>query len=117
MQTLVTASIKSWLFLGVMDNYLTPSPNGGFARSVLTFERLKEMYHDDFARVQYREIKSLALLKTVFAVIVVSATLVCLVLLVGVNMMSRALLGLENPEAARVVALLGVLGFTLILGS
>ncbi|MEC7298112.1 MAG: SulP family inorganic anion transporter, partial [Pseudomonadota bacterium] len=49
---------------------------GGFARSVLTFERLKEMYPDDFARVQYREIKSPALHKTVFAVIVVSETLV-----------------------------------------
>ena len=35
-QTLVTASIAGWLFLGVMDNYLTPSLNGGFARSVLT---------------------------------------------------------------------------------
>lgn len=113
-QTLVTASIAGWLFLGVVDNYLTPSLNGGFARSVLTFERLKEMYPDDFARVQYREIKSPALHKTVFAVIVVSETLVCLVLFVGVYMMSRALLGLEDPEAARVVALLGVLGFTLI---
>ena len=70
-QTLVTASIAGWLFLGLMDNYLTPSLNGGFARSVLTFERLKEMYPDDFARVQYREIKSPALHKTVFAVIVV----------------------------------------------
>lgn len=50
----------------------------------------------------------------VLAVIVVSEALVCLVLFVGVYMMSRALLGLEDPEAARVVALLGVLGFTLI---
>ena len=113
-QTLVTASIKGWLFLGVMDNYLTPSLSGGFARSVLTFERLKEMYPDVFTRVQYREIKSPALLKTIFAVIVVSETLVCLVLFVGVYMMSRALLGLEDPEAAWVVALLAVLGFTLI---
>ena len=72
------------------------------------------MYPDDFARVQYREMKSPALLKTVFAVIVVSETLVCLVLFVGVYMMSRALLGLEDPEAAWVVALLAVLGFTLI---
>ena len=104
-QTLVTASIAGWLFLGVMDNYLTPSLNGGFARSVLTFERLKEMYPDDFARVQYREIKSPALHKTVFVVIVVSETLVCLGLFVGVYMMGRALLGLEDPEAARVVAL------------
>ena len=82
-----------------MDNYLTPSLNGGFTRSVLTFERLKEMYPNDFARVQYREIKRPALHKTVFAAIVVSETIVWLVLFVGVYMMIRALLGLEEPES------------------
>mgnify|MGYP001156779569 CR=1 FL=1 len=113
-QTLMTTSLAGWLLFGVLDNYLTPSLNRGFVGSVLTFERLKDMYPEDYARVSYREIKNPAIHRAVFVVIVAAETLVCTVLFVAIVMMFRALFGLVDPDSARTIALIGVLGFTLI---
>ncbi|KPA21226.1 hypothetical protein shim_26910 [Shimia sp. SK013] len=118
MDMLLTAQTVSlllptlWLTTGVRDNILHPSVNEVFTAQVLTMERMKEDYPDEYARVAHRAIKSRAWQTRFFRLIVAAEVMTVAVMWVGVVLLALAATGYAFPSMARDVALIGALMFT-----
>ncbi|PSL19154.1 DUF2165 family protein [Shimia abyssi] len=113
-QTVSLALPAAWLTTGVRDNILYPPVNEVFTAQVLTMERMREEYPDEYARVAHRSINSRAWQKGLFRLIVVSEAATTVVLWAGVVMLALSVLGFALPSVARDVAMLGALMFTCI---
>ncbi|SFL28223.1 DUF2165 family protein [Shimia haliotis] len=101
-----------WLTTGVRDNILHPPVNEVFTAQVLTMERMKEDFPEEYERVAHRAIHSRGWQKGLFRLIVAAEITTAVVLWVGVLAMALAALGIALPSMARGVALIGALMFT-----
>ncbi|MGR3637126.1 MAG: DUF2165 family protein [Shimia sp.] len=103
-----------WLTTGVRDNILHPSVNEVFTAQVLTMERMKEDYPDEYARVAHRAIKNRAWQTGLFRLIVAAEVMTVAVMWAGAVLLAVAAIGYALPSMARDVALIGALMFTVV---
>ena len=113
-QTVSVAAIAGWLGTGVYDNIRYPRNNELFTAQVLTFERMREDFPDEFARVAHRAIVSRSVQQLVFRIAVIAELAAFLVLAAGVVGLLMALVGTGSVETGRSIALLGATMFTAV---
>ena len=101
-----------WLTTGVRDNILYPPVNEVFTAQVLTMQRMKEDYPEEYARVSHRAVHPRSWQKGLFRLIVAAELMTVVVMWVGVALLAFAALGFAIPSIARDVAMLGALLFT-----
>ena len=113
-QTVSLALPAAWLTTGVRDNILHPPVNEVFTAQVLTMERMRTDWPQEYARVEHRAINNRGVQKGLFRLIVVSELVTALVMWGGVILLGLATLGIALPSLARDVAMIGALLFTAI---
>ncbi len=111
-QTVSIAAIAAWIGTGVYDNIRYPRNNELFTAQVLSFERIREDFPDEFARVAHRAIESRPLQQLAFRIAVVVELLAFLVLSAGVVGLLMALAGTGSIDTGRSIAMLGATLFT-----
>lgn len=113
-QTCLTFYLAAWLFTGVRDNLLFPDMNGSAISAVVSMERLRELYPEDFKQMEHRAITSPGLQKVLFRLIVFCESIACLLLIGASLWMAAALFGLADPASAKIAAMAASLAFTSI---
>jgi len=113
-QTVSIGAIAAWIGTGVYDNIRYPRNNELFTAQVLSFERMREDFPDEFARVAHRAINSRPMQLWAFRVAVLTELAAFLVLSAGTVALLMAIVGTATVEVARTIALLGATLFTAI---
>ncbi|MEO5806219.1 DUF2165 family protein [Devosia sp.] len=113
-QVAMVAMPTLWLVLGALENVRAPKANGDMVAGVLAMAQMREEFPELFAVLGRNRITHAGLHKAIFAGIVTAECLVAVLMVIGTLMLLAAAFGLGSLETARVVATLGVLGFTLI---
>jgi hypothetical protein len=108
--------MAGWLTLGLRDNLLHPEVNEDFTAEVLSLERLRRDWPRFHTRLAHRAVLDRHRQRLVFGLVVAAEALVALALWAAVLALAGAAAGLVGAPAARVVALMAVLGFTLLWG-
>ena len=111
-QTASVAAIAAWLATGVYDNIRYPRNNELFTAQVLSFERMRADFPEEFARVAHRAIDNRATQQWAFRIAVLAELAACLVLIAGTVALLMALVGTGSVETGRALALLGATMFT-----
>jgi len=105
-----------WLLLGWIENLRHPRANRDLVGEILSMRRVKQGYPEIHAEVGGNRIESKALHRLLFGLIVAVEVVVSLVLLAGAVLLAMAAFNAWDREAALTVAVLGVVGFTLLWG-
>ncbi len=113
-QTVSVAAIAAWLGTGVYDNIRYPKNNELYTAQVMSMERMKEEYPDEYARVAHRAIEDRGVQQLAFRVVVVAELAAFLMLVVGVVALLMALAGTGSVEIGRSLALIGAMLFTAV---
>ena len=113
-QLFMVAMPTLWLVLGALENIRAPSANGNMVADVLAMRGMRDEFPHLYAALGRNRIESTGVHRLVFAAIVASETLVALVMLAGTIGLLLAALGAADLEFARILATIGMLGFTLI---
>lgn len=113
-QTVSVAAIAFWLATGVYDNIRYPLNNELFTAQVLSFERMRHDFPEEFARVAHRAIERRSAQLWAFRIAVLAELAACLVLIAGTVALLMALAGTGDIDTGRAVALLGATMFTAI---
>jgi predicted small integral membrane protein len=113
-QTVSVAAIAAWMGTGVYDNIRYPRNNELFTAQVLSFERMRADYPEEFARVAHRAIANRHVQQWFFRVAVLAELLAFLVLGAGTVALLMALAGTATVETARALALIGATMFTAV---
>lgn len=113
-QTTSIAAIAAWLGTGVYDNIRYPRNNELFTAQVLSFERMRADFPDEFARVAHRAIDSRPVQQWAFRIAVIMELAAFLVLAAGAVALLMALVGTATLDTARGLALLGATLFTAV---
>lgn len=111
-QTVSLALPALWLALGMRDNILHPSVNETFTAQVMTLERMKTDFPEQYARLAHRAVPQRSHQRTAFRLAILGEGLALILLWTGVVLMGLALFGSVPVSGARSVAILGALTFT-----
>lgn len=113
-QTVSIAAIAAWLATGVYDNIRYPKNNELYTAQVMSMERMKEEYPDEYARVAHRAIEDRSIQQLAFRIVVIAELAACLMLVVGVVALLMGLAGTGSVETGRSLALIGATMFTAV---
>ena len=113
-QLFMVAMPTLWLVLGALENIRAPTANGTMVADVLAMRGMRDEFPHLYAALGRNRIESPAVHRWAFIAIVASETLVALVMLAGTAALLLAALGATDLEFARILAAIGMLGFTLI---
>ena len=113
-QTVSVAAIAAWLGTGVYDNIRYPQNNELYTAQVMSMERMKEEYPDEYARVAHRAIDDRMVQQVAFRIVVVAELVACLMLIIGAVGLLMALVGTGSIEVGRSLALIGATLFTAV---
>ena len=113
-QLLMVVMPTLWLVLGALENIRAPAANGTMVADVLAMRGMRADFPQLYAALGRNRIESPAVHRWIFRAIVASETVVALVMLGGTLALLLAALGAFDPDGARVLATIGMLGFTLI---
>ncbi|MCX5495567.1 DUF2165 family protein [Kaistia dalseonensis] len=116
-QTLLVAAQAVWLGIGAFENLRIPKANGDMVADVLSLRQLKIEAPDIHAACETHRIDNPFIQRLLFAGIVIGESVAALILIVGTFALLGALLGFWAAETPRIIAALGVLGFTMVWGS
>ena len=111
-QAVSLAMIAGWLTLGVRDNLIHPELNEPITAQVLSMDRMRAEYPEDYARVAHRAITDPGTQKLAFRAAVIVELIAAGILWLGVAALVLALAGAVGVDTARAVALLGAALFT-----
>ena len=114
-QTVLIALMAGWLALGAIENIRTPRVNGDVVVEVFTMQRIRQ-YPEIFAAVSKNRIDNPTVHRLLFACIVVAESVVAIILTVAAAALCLALPGILEAELARMIAVVGVIGFIMIWG-
>ena len=106
-----------WLVLGALENIRAPSANGNLVADVLSMKQMSVEFPDMFAALGRNRITSPRIHKAIFGAIVAFECFVAIVMIAGVIALFLAGTGIVPTDTARIVATLGMLGFSLIWSS
>ena len=113
-QFFMVAMPTLWLALGALENIRAPSANGNMVADALAMRPMRTQFPELYAALGRNRIESPQVHRWAFIAIVISESIVALVMLAGTLALLLAALGAVDAGAARVLATLGVLGFTMI---
>ncbi len=113
-QLFMVAMPTLWLVLGAVENIRAPAANGNMVADVLAMRGMRDEFPHLYAALGRNRIESATFHRLVFVAIVACETLVALVMLAGTMALLLAALNALDPEFARILATIGMLGFTLI---
>jgi len=113
-QLFMVAMPTLWLVLGAVENIRAPAANGDMVADVLAMRGMRDEFPHLYAALGRNRIESATAHRLIFAAIVACETLVALVMLAGTLALLLAGLGALDAEFARILATIGMLGFTLI---
>ncbi|MCX5516165.1 hypothetical protein C3941_19430 [Kaistia algarum] len=113
-EALLVAAQTGWLALGAIENVRVPRANRDMVADVIAMRQLRAEFPDMFKLVGSHRIESPAFHRLAFAAIVIAECIVAAVMAAGTLALIGAALGLLETETAKVIATLGVLGFTMI---
>ena len=113
-QAVSLATIAAWLSVGVYGNLRYPLNNELYTAQVMSMERLRTEYPDEFARVGHRAVTSRAVQLAAFRIAVAAELIATLTLAAAVVAFLMALAGTGSVETAKTIGLLGALFFTSI---
>ncbi|MGV8831216.1 MAG: DUF2165 family protein [Devosia sp.] len=113
-QFFMVAMPTLWLALGALENIRAPSANGSMVADALAMRPMAEQFPELYAALGRNRIESPAFHRWAFIAIVVSESLVALIMLAGTAALFLAALGALDLEFSRLLATIGVLGFTMI---
>lgn len=115
-QAVLVLLLGLWLLLGWIENLRHPRANRDLIGEILSMRRVKQHYPEIHAEVGENRIESPALHRLLFALIVAAEIVISLALLAGAVLLAMAAFGSYDREAALTIAVLGVVGFTLLWG-
>lgn len=113
-QTVSVAAIAAWLSVGVYGNLRYPLNNELYTAQVMSMERLRAEYPEEFARVGHRAVTDRRVQIAAFRLAVLAELTAAVLLIAGVVTLVLALAGAASVETAKTIALLGALVFTSI---
>lgn len=113
-QTVSLALPALWLALGMRDNILHPSVNETFTAQVMTLDRMKTDFPEQYARLAHRAVPQRSRQRAAFRLAILGEGLALILLWTGVVLMGLALFGSVPVSSARSVAILGALTFTCV---
>lgn len=113
-QTVSVASIAAWLATGVYDNIRYPENNELYTAQVMSMERMRDEYPDEYARVAHRAIDDRGAQQLAFRIVVAAELAACVMLFAGVVALLMALAGTGSIETGRSIALIGATMFTAV---
>ncbi len=113
-QTVSLALPALWLALGMRDNILHPGVNETFTAQVMTLERMKADFPEQYARLAHRAVPQRSHQRTAFRLAILGEGLALILLWAGVVLLGLALFGSVPVSGARSVAILGALTFTCV---
>jgi len=105
-----------WLLLGWIENLRHPRANRDLVGEILSMRRVREQYPEIHAEVGGNRIESRGAHRLLFGLIIAAEIAISLVLLAGATLLTLAAFASFDREAALSVAVLGVVGFTLLWG-
>jgi hypothetical protein len=105
-----------WLLLGWIENLRHPRANRDLIGEILSMRRVKQHYPAIYAELGGNRIEGPTTHRLLFGLIVFAEIVISLVLLAGAVLLAMAAFGSWDREAALTVAVLGVVGFTLLWG-
>lgn len=111
-QTVSISAIAAWLATGVYDNIRYPENNELYTAQVMSIERMRQEYPEEYARIAHRAINTRSIQRAAFKLVVIAELLTCLVLFAGVLGLLMAMIGTGSVETGRSLALLGATMFT-----
>lgn len=111
-QAAMLAFAAAWLSTGVFDNMVYPRNNEAYTSLVLSMERLRDEFPDEYATVAHRAITSRDTQRLAFRLVVVAELVAAMVLWLGAGAILLAMIGTVGPDTARALGLLGALLFT-----
>lgn len=115
-QSALVLLLGLWLLLGWIENLRHPRANRDLIGEILSMRRVKQGYPEIHAEVGGNRIESKAAHRLLFGLIVAAEIAISLALLAGALLLAMAAFGAYDREAALSIALLGVVGFTLLWG-
>jgi len=115
-QSALVLLLGLWLLLGWIENLRHPRANRDLVGEILSMRRVKQGYPEIHAEVGGNRIESRAVHRLLFRLIVAVEVVVSLVLLAGAALLAMAAFNAWDREAALTIAVLGVVGFTLLWG-
>jgi predicted small integral membrane protein len=113
-QTVSVAAIAAWLSVGVYGNLRYPLNNELYTAQVMSMERLRAEYPEEFARVGHRAVTNRRVQLWAFRLAVLAELAAVLLLIAGVATLVLALAGSASVETGKTIAMLGALVFTSI---
>ncbi len=113
-QTVSVAAIAAWLGTGVYDNIRYPANNELYTAQVMSMERMKDEYPDEFERVAHRAIDNRDVQQWAFRIVVLAELAAFLMLVIGVVSLLMALAGTGSVSTGRSLALIGATLFTAV---
>ncbi len=113
-QTVSVAAIALWLSVGVYSNLRYPLNNELYTAQVMSMERLRAEYPEEFARVGHRAVTDRRVQLAAFRLAVLAELTAAALLIAGVATLVLALAGVGSAETAKAIAMLGALVFTSI---
>lgn len=111
-QGFATFLIAAWLTIGVWDNIIFPAINETYTAQVVSMERMRDEFPDEFAPVAHRAITNRRVQQLMFRSVVVAETAATVLLWLGVIATLMALIGTAGAETAKLMTLLGAAAFT-----
>ena len=113
-QIAILAGPAAWLATGVWDNLRYPANNETYTAQVLSMERMRNDYPDEFATVGHRAITNRKVQRLAFRVVVAGECIAALLLILAMIGLFLSLFGVMLEETARALAILGAAAFTSI---
>ncbi|MEM9549723.1 MAG: DUF2165 family protein [Pseudomonadota bacterium] len=111
-QLIVVSGPAAWLATGVWDNLVYPRNNEIFTAQVMSLERMRETYPEEYARVSHRAITSRRIQQAAFRLVVSVELLATVLLWTAVIATGLSLIGVVATDTARGLALAGTAVFT-----
>lgn len=116
-ETLFVGAQAVWLGIGAFENIRMPKANGQMVADVLSLKQLKLEAPELYPMLTSHRIESAGLQRLIFVLIVVAESIASILLAIGTVGLAGAMFGFWDAEIPRVVAALGVIGFTAVWAS
>lgn len=116
-QCVLVGLLAGWLALGAIENIRRPWVNRDSVSDVLAMRTMRDEWPDTYRAFRSNRIEDARLHRLIFSAIVAAESIVAVTLVAGTAALGLALFELIPTETARIVAALGVLGFTAIWGA
>lgn len=116
-QIVLVGLLAGWLVVGAYENIRAPQINLELMRDVFSMKTLSEEEPDLFEHVKRNRIAAPRVQELLFRSVVIFESIVATLLTLATLMLVLAMFGAVDGDVARLMGILGALGFTMIWGA